>query len=129
MDVVMIASTNGKGEFTTEKRDTQISKIMIDGAVEDANKVVVNIKAKVSARTWQTLRDGLIFTDARWLKDFRRGLVELGLPQRLASKVKYSTKERQTRLHVGLELTANKKDLPLLEEFFVRRIRVTEAAA
>jgi len=124
MNVLMIASTNGKGPHTEVERDTEIGKIMIESATKSEDgSIQVFLKAKVMGITWQTWRDGMICGDEKWLRDFRTGLVEMGLAKRLASKVEYTDVGMQGRLHVSLVFNGAEKDIPELEEFFDQRIR------
>ena len=127
MDVVMFANTDGKGHWTEEKRETQIDKIKIESVYSgDDGKVIVYIKVKVNARTWNTGRHGLIYTDDKWLREFKRGMKELGLPSRLANSIDYTEQGMQGRLHVSLQFDAKATDVEFLEEFFGQRVRVEE---
>ena len=53
---------------------------------------------------WDVKKDGLIYTDSLWIKDFRNGLVTLGFSRGAADNVDYSEQGMQTDTYVSLDV-------------------------
>jgi len=76
----MICSTKGDGHWSSEERAVITPKIQMEmdmGEVEELTpcegpQMFIHIKAYFTKKTWRNDDHGLIYTDSKWLKDFRK---------------------------------------------------------
>lgn len=121
MKVEMYANTNGRGLWSSEKRETKVNQIKIDPdtLITEGEQSAIYIQAKLDPKTWRSGRDGLVYTDTKWLREFRRGLTELGLSRKLANNVDYTEQGMQGTNYVSLGFYLNKeKDIDAVFDFF-----------
>ena len=97
-----IAATNGLGLWSHCKKPVEVVKLVLE-RVTDIDNPKLNSK-KMSGRyahllayfnikgpnSWDTHKDGLIYTDSKWLKEFRQRLVEMGFSYEAVQEVDYS---------------------------------------
>lgn len=128
MKVELFANTDGKGYWSNVKKEVLITGIKIGQAYSYTgdDDVTLYIEARFDSKTWRVYDNGFIYTDEKFLREFRQGLVEMGLPKKLAHKVGYTEQGMQGRLHVSLSFHGTKKDLPAWEEFMGHKIKLEE---
>jgi hypothetical protein len=73
-----ICSTSGTGHWTSEKRQVGIKSIEL--CYTDDELGFANIVAFFKTGDWNTEKHGLIYTDRKWLANFRKLCNSLGLP-------------------------------------------------
>lgn len=106
------ARTNGRGANTTEKLT-----VIIDGVdfgyrsdtLYPEDPFVGELRAHfepsgLAPGGWNVEAYGHIHSDRLWLKEFRAGLMALGLSQRAAADIRYNNLELQGRDYVSLEV-------------------------
>lgn len=108
MDVIF--KTNGKGIWSNRKASVRILDMVClggysfsdEGEMPSYGELVVVFDTKVlSATSWSTDKDGLIYTDPAFLKDLRAFLREHGLP---GNDVQYSEQGMQGDSYVSLDV-------------------------
>lgn len=106
------AHTNGKTGLTEEAREVLISKLEIGYSSlsyypEDPFHGELRAYFDGSGFTpgsWNVDGYGLIYADKLWLREFKRGLKELGLSVLAARDVQYSGQDRQGLDYVSLDI-------------------------
>jgi hypothetical protein len=63
----------------------------------------ITFKAYFRKKDWNWRKHGLIYTDSRWLREFRRNLIQLGVPSRIAKSIDYTEQGMQGNNYVSLE--------------------------
>lgn len=112
MDVDILTNTDGKGKNTEETRSVIISRLEIgysslDLYPEDPFKGELRAYFDPSGFTvgsWNVTGYGFIATDKRWLRDFKNGLINLGLGIKAAQNIKYSELHSQSHNYVALDV-------------------------
>lgn len=126
MNVLMYANTNGRGYWSDRKAEVKIDEIKIGRYTQidfDSKHNMIYIDAKFDSATWRVFRDGLIYTDNRFIKEFRLGLQELGMSRRLANKVDYTEQGMQGKNYVSLGLLCRRKsDVEAVFKFFGKKM-------
>ena len=121
MEVELYANTNGKGHWSSERKEVLVNKIVITEVQEyddDPNDNAVYMEVYFDRSTWKIDRDGLIYTDPRFIRELRRGLRELGLAGRIANKVDYTEQGAQGTNYVHVAACGlRRKDMLALIEF------------
>jgi hypothetical protein len=82
-------------------RRVHISKIDVDDSTDPG--VFGELQATFD-KGWDCKKDGLIYTDSLWMKDFRQGLVALGFSQEAADNVSYSEQGMQGGKFVSMDV-------------------------
>ncbi|USV40928.1 hypothetical protein [Xanthomonas phage BUDD] len=128
MKVELFANTSGRGHWSTAKKEVLINAIKIAQAYcyDGEDDATLYIDARFDAKTWQVRNDGFIYTDEKFLREFRQGLIDLGLSKKLANKVTYTEQGMQGRLYVSLAFHGKKKDMAAWEEFMGAKIKLEE---
>lgn len=108
MRVELYARTNGKGLWSRAAQEVKVVKIKFDYIAEaDTPKDVAGsyatFRAYFDPKTWKVARDGLIYTDPLWIRDFRLGLQDLGLAHH-AKEVDYTEQGMQGNNFVSLNI-------------------------
>lgn len=84
----ILASTNGRGYWSDEKRTTKICTVAFDDIYGDLDPfrpasgkkkqpwIGVNLNVFFTNKDWNNDKHGLIYTDNKWLKEFREGFIK-----------------------------------------------------
>jgi len=112
VDTNIITHTNGKGYWSQEEREVHIKKLDIG-----FNSLVMfpddefygELRAYFddhgfTVGSWNVAGHGLIYTDKLWLREFKKGLRELGLSRRAVQDVEYSEQGMQGSNYVSLDI-------------------------
>lgn len=98
----IVLHTSGRGLWSDEKTEVRIVNIKL-GYVEEVEEgdglpEYGEIKVFFDTKTWSVRRNGLIYTDPRFLRELRTFLKKHGLP---GSDVDYTEQGMQTRRYVS----------------------------
>jgi len=100
MQVDWTLRTNGRGLWSTEKREVRVTGLELNNCMEDGEEPIYELLVHFDPATWDVRRDGLIYTDPMFLKGLRKRLQALGLPPR---DVDYSEQGMQGDTFVSLD--------------------------
>lgn len=109
------AHTDGKGLWTEESRLVIIDRVEIGYSSleyypEDEFHGELRAYFDATGLTvggWNVAAYGLIYTDAKWLREFKRGLRALGLSERACRNVSYSEQGMQGKDYVSMDIGAH----------------------
>ena len=102
MKVDITATCDGMGYWSHRPlRCVHISKI--DVPYINDEKDFGELRA-IFDKGWNVKKDGLIYTDELWIKDFRNGLVALGFSREAAEDVNYSEQGMQSATYVSMDV-------------------------
>ena len=109
MKILAKFGTDGKGFWSLRKVSTRNNKgipiINMDVTISSDNESQWgSLRVFFDSKIWVVTRDGLIYTDKRWLKDLRKYLRTQGFSQRATNHVWYSEQGRQGRNYVDLDI-------------------------
>lgn len=109
-----IAETDGKGLWTNLKRQVKIVGITVSHVdTEDLNFMC--FEAHFNKKTWNTHHHGLIYTDRRWIKEFRRIMRDkFALSVDCVEDIDYTEQGAQGEGYVSLCIGKNSKKELLL---------------
>lgn len=96
----MILHTDGKGLWTKQVKKVIIKEVDItfwDG--DDYGSIIVYYDSNF----WNVKKDGLIYTDKLWIKEFKQQLRKCGFSQKATNNVDYSEQGRQGEYYVDLD--------------------------
>lgn len=112
MKVSINTNTNGKGHWTEEQRLVTIVKLAIGYSSqvyypEEPFHGELRAYFEPSGFTpgsWNVPGHGLIYTDKRWIREFKAGLRELGLSIKAVQNVSYSEQGLQGQDYVSMDV-------------------------
>ncbi len=112
MKVAIIAGTDGKGFWTEEVMDVLISELKIGySSLEYYPEEPFNGELRAyfeptgqTAGGWHVPAYGLIYTDKKWLREFKRGLRNVGFSDRAARDVEFSEQGMQGKDYVSMDI-------------------------
>jgi hypothetical protein len=104
------AFTNGKGLWTTKVKEVSLQHAEFIYLTEDAR--FGELAVFFDTTQWNTWEDGLIYTDAQWIAEFRAILNHLGFTEAAVNSVFYSEHGMQENIYVSLDV-----GLPFLTEW------------
>lgn len=98
-----VLSTDGSGYWSTTAKQVTITDIKLEDIILelDENRYYGELKVFFDMNTWDTSRDGLIYTDRKFLKELRSFLKEHDLPYK---DVEYSEQGMQGDDFVSLDV-------------------------
>ncbi len=98
-------TTSGDGYWSdVENRKVRVIKITPETIWD---KYII-FRAYFNTKEWRWKRDGLIYTDSRWLREFQNAFIKLGLPKALAKSIDYTEQGMQGNNYVSLETNNNR---------------------
>ena len=74
MNVVINAKTNGLGYWSEKVETITVVELTSDYINDEQN--YMSLQARFLTDNWNVDKDGLIYTDENFIKDFKKGLVE-----------------------------------------------------
>ena len=114
MKVKIVAHTNGKGLWSRQVKTVGIKEIVLEGVLIDTLEKKPSrwgsLYAFFKKKDWNTggpvgdWKPNLIYTDPQWIKEFRRGLRDLGFSAAAVKDIGYSEMGRQTDVFVDLDV-------------------------
>lgn len=112
----IVASTAGNGLWSSAKKKVTISHLQLEHLFNYNGKYVAELRAFFSPKDWDVDNHGLIYTDQRWLKEFRENLVQNGFSKQAAKAVSYSEQGMQGENYVSLDIGDD-----FIKEFAIRQ--------
>lgn len=108
MKTNIVIETNGKGLWSDEARKVHVISLSVpytDADEEtDEEPTFGELQAKFALKTWNNNKHGLVYTDPKWIKEFRNSLVEMGFSAAAAKDVSYSEQGMQGRNYVSMDV-------------------------
>lgn len=112
IDTHIVTHTNGKGLWSSEEREVHVNKLKIGFnslEVFPNEDFYGELRAYFedhgfTVGSWNVEGHGLIYTDKLWLREFKKGLRELGLSRRAVQDVDYSEQGMQGHDYVSLDV-------------------------
>jgi len=106
------ANTNGKGYWTEEERLVIINELKIGYsslAYYPEDPFNGELRAIFDPHgftkgSWNVPGHGLIYTDKLWMREFKKGLLSLGLSQKAVQNVHYSEQGMQGNNYVSMDI-------------------------
>lgn len=93
-------TTGGDGLWSQERRRVQIERVEVSTSAAAGNGREEFLQVYLTPETWDFRKDGLIYTDEKWIKGLRRHLRELGYAR--AGEVNYTEQGQQGSDYVHL---------------------------
>src|SRR5271169_2005191 len=106
MKTLGICRTNGSGLWSEKHADISILEIWIS-SLENTNLLNSDsgsLWVRFDRKNWKSVKDGLIYTDKQWIKDFRKLLIDAGFSKKAVADVCYSEQGRQGQDYVNLDV-------------------------
>lgn len=91
-----ILETDGKGFWSREKRKVRVTDICFGNGTGE-------IRLYFSKKTWDPDEHGLIYTDPLFIKQFRKRMMEKGIPKKIARDFVYTEQGMQGDDYVSIE--------------------------
>lgn len=88
--------TGGGGYWSDERRTVDVYKIAIDPEYR-------TLDVFFTKKSWDRTRHGLIYTDSKWLREFRKALLTLGFSKKACNSVDYTEQGLQGLDYVSLD--------------------------
>jgi hypothetical protein len=120
IDKPIIASTNGNGYWSSESRKTTIRTLGFDGIYGDLKPVrngrrqkpwiCVYVKAFFTGKDWNIHNHGLIYTDNKWMKEFREGFKSLKRMKGFGHDIDYTEQGMQGENFVSMSFTVKGRE-------------------
>ena len=112
MDILITASTDGKGHWSEEARAVDITKLEIGfsnqglypGEPFYGELCGFFEPSGFTKNSWNVPGYGLIYTDKQWLREFKKGLQEIGFSRRAVQDLHYSEQGMQTDDYVSFDI-------------------------
>ena len=98
-------STNGQGLWTRFEQTVTVIRVELAYANEDVD--FGELVAYFDTSTWDVNKNGLIYTDPRWLEEFRALMRSLGFTSRACEDINYSEQGMQGSDYVSLDVGAD----------------------
>lgn len=102
MKVNIIASTDGSGLWSNHIAAVEITDLYISYIDDDED--FGELRAYFSTDNWSVRNHGLIYTDKKWMKEFREALMKLGFSKEAVEDVDYSEQGMQGRDYVSMDI-------------------------
>ena len=102
------ASTNGRGLWSSEKKIVNIHKMRFKPYIylrDDCDEASLYVDAFFYAKNWNTRKDGLIYTDNRWMREFRNGFYAM-FPElkEVDARIDYTEQGMQGGNYVSMQI-------------------------
>lgn len=94
--------TNGRGLWSDRKKSVRIHTMNLGYLDDDGD--FGELRVYFTKKTWDIHRDGLVYTDPKWLTEFRRYLRSIGFSRNASYDVDYSEQGMQGRNYVSLDV-------------------------
>jgi hypothetical protein len=94
--------TDGKGYWTTFEKAVTVLRVELADSYE--NGEYGELRAYFDIRTWNCNESGLIYTDPRWIGEFRALMRSLGFTGRACEDITYSEQGMQGDNFVSMDV-------------------------
>ena len=99
-------STDGKGLWSRHKTVLNMKECDIHNLSRHADKrdrFNGELRVYFNMKDWDTRKHGLIYTDPKWIKEFRKALEEKGFSKKAVRNINYSEQGMQGDDYVSLD--------------------------
>lgn len=106
MKHIAVCNTGGNGYWSTKEFPVYITKLEI-AYLDESNlldSTFGELRVYFDTKYWETDNNGLIYTDAEWIKNFRLLLVDNGFSFAAVYEVEYSEQGMQGPDYVSLDV-------------------------
>ena len=116
------ASTNGRGLWSSEKKTVNIHKMRFKPYIyitgDDTSDGTLYVDAFFYAKNWNTWRDGLIYTDEKWLREFRKEFYAM-FPdlKKIDARIDYTEQGMQGTNYVSLIISVDPARMGRFRDF------------
>jgi hypothetical protein len=97
--------TDGKGYWTTFVKSVIILEVDLRNVNDEGD--FGELCARFDTNTWNCDENGLIYTDPRWIDDFRGLMRSLGFSRRACDDINYSEQGMQGYNYVSMDVGEN----------------------
>ena len=102
--VTATLNTNGNGYWSSTKAAVEITALQLAYTNDELD--FGELRVFFNTNTWDTYKDGLIYTDKLFLQELRAYLQTIGFSEAEAMDVSYSEQGMQTDNYVSLDVGA-----------------------
>lgn len=115
-----VCEAYGNGFWSYENKKTTVKKITFEVGYFTGDSVTLYAKVFFTQKEWNIEKDGLIYTDTNWIKDFNKNFVKLPEVKNLVKMkdIDYTEQGMQGDNYVSLSFDVRGKDN--IMEFFSR---------
>lgn len=104
MQVTIILNTDGKGLWSRQSKSVVVTGFdCIITKMEDEDRLFGELMVRFDTASWDTDKDGLIYTDDLFLKELHNFLKSQGFSNEAADDVSYSEQGMQGDEYVSLD--------------------------
>lgn len=97
-----VCKTDGSGLWSQVEAEVTLTELTVPYVDEEED--FGELRVYFSTRDWDLNKDGLIYTDKRWIAEFREALVAHGFSEEAAKDVDYSEQGMQGDDYVSLDV-------------------------
>jgi hypothetical protein len=107
METTIILNTNGKGLWSSKSKSVIVIGLdCIISKMEDEDGMFGELMVRFDTASWDTDKDGLIYTDDLFLKQLHEFLLTQGFTKETATDVSYSEQGMQGDEYVSLDVSS-----------------------
>lgn len=101
-DTKTICNTAGNGLWSNKEAAVELKNMEMDYISEECK--FSSLSVYFNTKTWKVNRDGLIYTDKRWIREFREFLInKFGFSEKAVKSIGYSEQGMQGDDYVDLD--------------------------
>jgi len=105
--------TDGNGLWSGKNKMVQIHKLELGYTCTDLGHEFGELRVYFTKKSWNPEKDGLIYTDPKFMTELRKALVDAGFTKAAAKDVSYSEQGMQGDDYVSCDVTK-----PFLNSWF-----------
>ena len=107
METTIILNTDGKGLWSSKSKPVIVTGLdCIITKMEDEDRLFGELMVRFDLNSWNTDKDGLIYTDNLFLKQLHEFLLSQGFTTETATDVSYSEQGMQGDEYVSLDVSS-----------------------
>jgi hypothetical protein len=107
METTIILNTDGKGLWSNKSKPVIVTGInCMIGKVEDEDCFIGELMVRFDLASWDTDKDGLIYTDDLFRKQLHEFLISQGFTRETTTDVSYSEQGMQSDEYVSLDVSS-----------------------
>lgn len=107
METTIILNTDGRGLWSTKSKPVIVTGLdCIITKMEDEDQLFGELMVRFDLASWDTDKDGLIYTDDQFLKELHTFLKSQGFTTEASNDVSYSEQGMQGDEYVSLDVSS-----------------------